>query len=156
MQPWNLFVLTLSSWFGTGYLPKVPGTWGTLGTLPLWWVMADLPVPIFVATLTGVAVLAILISHAAEKIYGDHDVGKIVIDEVAGFLVTVIAVPFQPGTAVAAFLLFRVLDMTKPWPIKWVDRRVGGGLGVVVDDLLAGAIACALLHGTRLVVGGWW
>ena len=98
----------------------------------------------------------IRLSSLAERIYGAHDVQKIVIDETAGLLVTVIGVPFRWPEVVAAFIAFRVLDMTKPWPIRWLDRNVRGGFGVVLDDLVAGAVACGALHGARLLHGGWW
>ncbi len=149
-------VLALTSWFGTGYLPKMPGTWGTLGSIPLWWAMSHLPFWVNLAATVVFAGVAVWLSGLAEKIYGAHDGQKIVIDEAAGLLVTVIGVPFAWPQVLAAFILFRVLDMTKPWPIGWVDREIGGGLGVVLDDLLAGAVACGLLHGARLILGGWW
>jgi len=138
--------LALTSWFGLGYLPKAPGTWGTLGALPLWWALSRTSWPVSLAATAVLIALAIATSARAETLYGSHDVGKIVIDEVAGFLITVIGVPFGARQAVAAFLLFRLFDILKPWPIRWADRRVGGGFGVVLDDLIAGAFACALLH----------
>lgn len=156
MKTKNVAVLTLSSWFGTGYLPKMPGTWGTLGSIPLWYAVSFLSLPLQIVATVVISGVAIVVSHYAEAIYGEHDVGKIVIDETAGLMVTVIAVPFALPQVIAAFLLFRVLDMAKPWPIRWLDKHVQGGVGVVVDDLLAGAIACGMLHGARLLYGGWW
>ena len=103
-----------------------------------------------------VALVAIGVSHAAERAYGRHDVGHIVIDEVAGMLVTAIGVPFAWPEVLAAFALFRLLDAVKPPPINWFDAHVPGGLGVVLDDVVAGLIACGLLHGAARLLGGWW
>ncbi len=83
-----------------------------------------------------------------------HDHGGIVWDEIAGFLVTMIAIPVSAATLVAGFVLFRLFDIWKPWPISWLDRRVGGGLGIMVDDIVAGALACVVLHGLLLVFPG--
>ncbi|OGQ90984.1 MAG: hypothetical protein A2289_00725 [Deltaproteobacteria bacterium RIFOXYA12_FULL_58_15] len=150
------FILGVASWGGLGYLPKGPGTWGTLGAIPLWWVLATLERPVFVAVCFVFVGVAILVSHEAEKIYGSHDVGHIVIDEVAGLLVTVVGVPCRWPEVLAAFVLFRLLDIVKPWPIGWIDRRVPGGAGVVLDDVAAGVIGCLVLHAARLLLGGWW
>lgn len=149
-------VLLLTSWFGAGYLPKAPGTWGTVASIPVWWAFSFLPFWSGLAATVALVGLAIWLSGLAEKIYGAHDVQRIVIDETAGLLVTVIGVPFRWPQIIAALVLFRVLDMTKPWPIRWVDRNVGGGLGVVLDDVLAGLVACGLLHAARFFWGDWW
>jgi phosphatidylglycerophosphatase A len=154
MQRW--LTLGLSSALGLGYMPVAPGTFGTLAALPLWWALSALPVPWFVVCVLAVTAVGVWSASRAEAIYGEHDVGKIVIDEVAGMLVTVIGVPFQGPQVLAAFVLFRVLDATKPPPIRWFDEHVHGGFGVVIDDVVAGVIACALLHGARLAYGGWW
>jgi phosphatidylglycerophosphatase A len=152
----DVVVVSLASAFGLGYVPKAPGTFGTLAALPLWWLSASWPVLAQVGLALAVTVFAIVVAGAAERVYGGHDAQRIVIDEVAGMLCTVIAVPWSFGVAVAAFALFRVLDATKPPPIRWFDQHVGGGFGVVIDDVVAGLIGCALLHGGRLVLGGWW
>ncbi len=140
-------VLTLSSWFGLGYFPKAPGTVGTLGALPLWWLMSGWTWPIQVLFIFVLTVFSIWISSMAEAIYGEHDVGKIVIDEVVGLLACVVAIPFTPVLVVIGFLIFRLFDITKPWPIGWVDEHVSGGFGVVIDDIIAGIIGLGLFHG---------
>jgi phosphatidylglycerophosphatase A len=147
-------ILGLASWFGLGFLPKAPGTWGTLGALPLWWAMADLTwAQYLTVTLTFISV-SIWVSHEAEMIFGEHDVSHIVIDEVAGLLVAAFLVPFAWPEVMATFLLFRLFDITKPWPIRWLDRHIGGGVGVVVDDVVAGAAACLVMHLGFALVGG--
>lgn len=156
-RPWqHRLVLALTSVGGLGYLPLAPGTWGTLAALPLWWAMSDLGLPAF-AALTTLAVLgAIALAGAAERIYGDHDVQHIVLDEVVGLLCTVLAVPWRPQLILPAFVLFRLLDALKPPPISWIDREMPGGAGVVLDDVAAGLIGCAILHAVRSFNGGWW
>jgi len=90
--------------------------------------------------------------QAAEKL-GEHDFGGIVWDEIAGLLITMALVPFSWQALVAGFLLFRLFDIVKPWPIRWADRRVQGGFGIMLDDVLAGVIAGLLL--LLLVEWGW-
>jgi phosphatidylglycerophosphatase A len=149
-------VLTLSSAFGLGYLPRAPGTWGTLAALPIWWALRDASWVVFAGVTLALTVVAVLVSHRAEAIYGGHDVQHIVIDEVVGMLVTVVGVPFAWPEVVVGFALFRVLDATKPGPIRWVDEHVEGGLGVVLDDVAAGVAGLVAMHVARLVLGHWW
>ena len=150
------WVLMSTSVLGLGYLPAAPGTWGTLGALPVYWLLSGRPLWAAVAVTLALTAVAVALSGRAEAIYGGHDVQHIVIDEVVGLLWAVLAVPWRLPQIVAAFVLFRLLDALKPWPISAIDRRVGGGLGVVLDDVVAGMVACALLHGARLYWGGWW
>ncbi|MEE8408099.1 MAG: phosphatidylglycerophosphatase A [Myxococcota bacterium] len=149
-------ILGAASWFGTGYLPRMPGTWGTVGAIPLWWAMSTFELHWFVVATVVAIVISIWVSELAERIYGSHDVQHIVIDEVVGLLVAAIGVPFRWPEVLAAFILFRIFDMWKPPPIGWVDRQVGGGFGVVIDDVIAGLFALGLLHGARWALGGWW
>ena len=156
MRFWQRSVLALSSALGLGYLPLAPGTWGSVAAIPLWWAMRSLSTLHFAVMVLAISFVAIVISEAAERIYGRHDVQKIVIDEVAGLLVTAIGVPFRWHEVAVAFVLFRVLDSTEPWPVSTIDRRVKGGLGVVLDDVAAGVVGCGLLHLGRYLYGGWW
>jgi phosphatidylglycerophosphatase A len=134
---------------GVGYLPVAPGTAGALLVVPvLPWLSSSLGrAP--VATMAGVVavvVVAIWAAGAAQRSFGSHDDGRVVVDEVAGMLVTGL---FLPATWVAAgigFLAFRLFDVWKPPPIGWLDRHVAGGLGVVADDLLAGVYAGVLVR----------
>lgn len=152
----KFLTLACSSGLGLGYMPMTPGTFGTLLALPLWACMAAWSIPIFALTTALLIIFSMWIAGRAEAIYGEHDVGRIVIDEVVGMLVTVVGVPFAWSHVLTAFLLFRVLDIVKPPPIGWFDRKVSGGVGVVLDDVVAGLIGCALLHGARWLHGGWW
>lgn len=132
--------------FGSGLLKPAPGTWGTLAAMPVAWLLTMLPLSIGAALVALAAVLGIVIcSHTARKI-GVHDHPAIVWDEFVGVWLTVL---FVPGTVVnlaLGFVLFRIFDILKPWPIRWCDRHVSGGLGIMVDDILAGAIAAGLLY----------
>ncbi|MCB1836594.1 MAG: phosphatidylglycerophosphatase A [Alcanivoracaceae bacterium] len=132
--------------FGSGLAPKAPGTFGTLAALPVWWLAAQLPLWGYVIVLLAViAVGPYLCGRTAEDL-GVHDHGGIVWDEIAGFLVTMLLVPVSWYTALAGFLLFRLFDIAKPWPIGWLDRQIEGGTGIMVDDLVAGLYALGCLH----------
>ena len=136
----------LATWFGLGKIPKAPGTYGTLGAIPLVWVFSLAgPIPYMLATLFF-TLFAIFVAHIYEMGSGQHDDQEVVIDEVAGFLVTMTWVPFQWPYVVAGFLLFRLFDIWKPFPISYVDQKVGGGIGCVGDDLLAGIVANVILQ----------
>ena len=137
-------VLALATVGGVGYVPVASGTAGALVALPLLPALAALrarSLPVWGLVVAGLVVLAIWAAGRAEDILGGHDHSRIVIDEVAGL---VVAGAFIPGTwraAFLAFVLFRIFDVVKPFPANRIDARVPGGLGVVGDDLVAGAYA---------------
>lgn len=131
----------------TGYLPKAPGTWGTLVALPLNLLLLQLPPKGYGASMLLIFILAVYTAGAAEKILDRKDPGAIVIDEIIGMLIALIAAPSRPLIWLMAFLLFRLFDIIKPWPVSWADRHLNGGLGIVLDDVLAGAYAWLVLHG---------
>jgi phosphatidylglycerophosphatase A len=141
--------------FGVGFIPWAPGTFGTLAALPLFWAMAHLPIPAYIAVLVVLIALASWVSDLAEHLYDDHDLGHIVVDELVGLLTTCIAIPFTWKSAIAAFVLFRLFDITKPQPIRWIDDHVRGGVGVVLDDVAAGVVACVAMHVVGHFLGGW-
>ncbi len=145
--------IILATWFGCGKVPRIPGTVGTLGAVPLLFLFSFFaPLQYMLATLVF-TVLAIFVSHLHESFSGKHDSQEIVIDEVAGLLVTMTWVPFTWPYVVAGFLLFRFFDMLKPWPISYLDKRVGGGVGTVADDLLAGILSNIILQ--VIMQKGW-
>lgn len=133
--------LVVATFFGTGLAPVASGTVGTLAAIPLAWLVSLLSLPLQILTVSAVTVLGMVAAHRAGRLYGVVDSGRIVIDEVAGFLVTLLAVPFTPANVVAAFLLFRLFDITKPWPVSFFDQKVKNGAGVVLDDVVAGVFA---------------
>lgn len=139
----------LSLGFGSGLASKAPGTFGSIAALPLigvlWWVEASLFAQVaWAMTITALGAASAGYTARALK---THDHGAIVIDEIAGIAITFIAIPPSWLAVLLGFGLFRLLDIAKPWPIGWLDKSVGGGIGIMADDVLAGLIACAVLHG---------
>ena len=140
-------VVLLAVGFGSGLAPKAPGTAGTVLAVPLYLLMQPLPLVTYLLITTCLFIAGIWIcTYAAEKL-GEHDHPSIVIDEIVGYLITMIAAPAGWLPVLAGFVLFRLLDALKPWPISWFDRNVNGGLGIMLDDVIAGIIAMALIQG---------
>ena len=137
--------------FGAGLAPKAPGTFGTLIAIPAAVWMLTFAWPAQLAIIAVVVAPGFLICHGSARRLGVADHPAIVYDEIAGFLIACFALPLSWLWIVAAFLLFRVLDIAKPWPISWADRRLRGGVGIMMDDLLAGAGVALLLHLARYV-----
>lgn len=132
--------------FGSGLAPKAPGTFGTLAALPLYFLMMNLSLPVFVAITLIITIVGFWICDIAAKDMQVHDHGAIVWDEVAGMLITMIAAPVGLLPLVVGFVLFRFFDIIKPWPIKLLDRHVKGGFGIMIDDVLAGVFAAICLQ----------
>jgi phosphatidylglycerophosphatase A len=129
---------------GVGYLPIAPGTAGSLLVVPvLPWVSSSYATGpgVTIAGVLVVVVVAVWAAGAAQRSFGTHDDGRVVVDEVAGMLVAGLFLPPSWAAAGLGFLAFRLFDVWKPPPIGWLDRHVAGGLGVVADDLLAGVYA---------------
>lgn len=140
-------VLFLAFGFGSGLAKKAPGTFGTVAAIPIYLLLTLLGQPLYWLLTLLASVLGIWIcGRAAEKL-GEHDFGGIVWDEVAGLLVTLAFVPFSWPALIWGFLLFRAFDIIKPWPIRWIDQQVTGGLGIMLDDILAGLFAAGVLRG---------
>jgi phosphatidylglycerophosphatase A len=139
----------LSLWFGCGLVPRAPGTAGTLGAVPLYLLLRPHgPLAIGAAAIVATAVGVWASGRVAARLRV-HDPQIVVIDEVAGFLVTQLGAPPTTAGLVAGFVLFRVLDQVKPFPARLAERRLAGGWGIVLDDLVAGAWAALLLVGAR-------
>lgn len=132
--------------FGSGLLPKAPGTWGTLVALPIYYVMQNLSTLNFVALTLVLTLIGIYICDYCSKKLKVHDHPGIVWDEICGYLITMIAAPAGWLWMLIGFVLFRIFDILKPWPIKWLDKKVKGGFGIMIDDVLAGIFALALLQ----------
>ncbi|MBI3444652.1 MAG: phosphatidylglycerophosphatase A [Magnetospirillum sp.] len=135
-----------ATWFGAGLLPKVPGTWGSAAALPLAWIIMSLGGP---TMLLAASLVCFLVGWWVSAIYvrrtGVSDPGEVVIDEVAGQWLVLVAAPLDPLSYLIGFGLFRLFDIWKPWPVSWADQRVGGGLGVMLDDILAALYALGLM-----------
>jgi phosphatidylglycerophosphatase A len=140
-------VVLIAVGFGSGLAPKAPGTAGTLVAIPLYLLIRPMPLLSYLLITTCLFITGIWIcTYAAEKL-GVHDHPSIVFDEVVGYLITMIAAPEGWPAIIAGFILFRLLDAIKPWPISWLDRNMSGGLGIMVDDVAAGIVALAILQG---------
>jgi len=137
----NLVIKLLATWGGSGYAPFASGTFGTLAAIPFYLMLAKLSLPLYLLTLTAFFFLSCWVSGKAEVIFNEKDSGKIVIDEVVGYLVTMAAIPFDWRYMVAGFFLFRLFDIVKPPPASWFDRKLKNGYGVVLDDVAAGVYA---------------
>ena len=144
-------ILALATWGGVGYLPGMPGTWGTLAALPLWWGLAHLGPWGYGLGVAGILALAMAVAGPAQAYLGREDPPAIVIDEVTGLLITLAGVPISWQGALSGFFLFRTLDILKPFPLRWFSRGPSGALEVVVDDVMAGVLARIVLE---VVVGG--
>jgi len=146
--------MLLATGFGAGLLPFAPGTWGSLAALPLAWAIRShwgivgIAIAAALACLLGWWAAAIV-----AKASGPEDPGAIVIDEVVAQWVVLVPAPLDPLAYVLAFGLFRVFDVWKAWPARWADQHVKGGLGIVLDDLLAAVYAVGLLS-VLLAIGG--
>jgi phosphatidylglycerophosphatase A len=134
---------------GTGFLPKVPGTWGSLAAvLVWWWFLAVQPVTVQLAAVVLLTAAGTWLTGRVQRRYALDDPGAIVVDEFAGQWLALLAAPANPTAALAGFLLFRVFDIWKPWPVGLLERRIGGAFGVMADDLAAGVLAAAVLQFT--------
>jgi phosphatidylglycerophosphatase A len=143
-------VIVLATGCYAGYVPKAPGTAGSLVAIPLCYVISKFSpaqATVFVFLFIG---LAVWVSSAAEKLFDEKDSGLIVIDEMAGMAITLFFIPWTVTSVVFGFLLFRIMDIIKPFPIRKVESRLSSGWGVVGDDVLAGIYAHVIL---RVVVG---
>ncbi|NCA69940.1 MAG: phosphatidylglycerophosphatase A [Sphingobacteriia bacterium] len=137
--------------FGSGLAPRAPGTVGTLAAIPLYLVASTLAWPIYLSLLILFILVGVWACERAARDLGEKDPSAIVWDEWVGFLLTMIAAPTGWPWILAGFLLFRLFDIWKPWPISVADQRVGGGLGIMLDDLIAGALAAI-----PLALAAWW
>lgn len=131
--------------FGAGLAPKMPGTFGTLAAVPLYWLLGPLPLGAYLLILVALFGLGIWACGRTARDLGGQDPESIVWDEVVGYLVAMTAAPAGWPWVLAGFLLFRFFDIWKPWPIRWLDRRIEGGLGIMLDDLAAAALTWLVL-----------
>lgn len=139
--------------FGSGLAPFAPGTFGTVAAIPLYLLMQPLSLPLYLGLVVLFFLFGVWVCGKAGADLGVHDHGGIVWDEFVGLWITLIAAPVGWGWIVLGFLLFRLFDIWKPWPIGWLDQRVSGGLGVMVDDVVAGLYALLLLQGIARFAG---
>lgn len=136
---------------GSGLAPKAPGTFGTIAAIPLYLLLTYLPLWQYLAVIAVSALVGIWLCHKTSQDMGVHDHKAIVWDEFVGFWITMIAAPAGWLWIVIGFVLFRLFDVLKPWPISWLDKHLHGGLGIMLDDVLAGFAAFACLQALA-----WW
>lgn len=142
--------------FGSGLAPVAPGTFGTLVGVLFYLPMQLLPLPFYLAVVVLLSGAGVWLCGRTAADLGVHDHPGIVWDEIVGYLVTMISAPAGWPWIVAGFLLFRLFDILKPWPIKSIDRGVSGGLGIMLDDLLAGLFAALCLQLIYYLLKGGW
>lgn len=142
----------LAVWFGCGHVPRAPGTVGTVGALPLYFLVRPAGAVAIAATALVITAVGIGVSGVVARRRNLKDPQIVVIDEVAGVLWALSVAPPSWPWVLAAVVLFRVFDMTKPWPARWLERRLPGGWGIVLDDVAAGGWAAALLVLARVVL----
>ena len=139
-------VLFLATGCNIGKMPFAPGTFGSLSALFPCYLLALLPLWAEIAVIVAFVCIAILVADKAEKLLAQKDPGSIVIDEIAGMMVTLAGLPFNSVTVVSGFIIFRILDIAKPFPIRTIEKRLKGGVGIVVDDLVAGIMGNMILR----------
>jgi phosphatidylglycerophosphatase A len=132
---------------GSGAAPKAPGTFGTLAAVPIFiWLLQDLSTMAYLAVLVVTSLVGIYLCGKTSKDLGVHDHSGIVWDEFVGFWITMFLAPAGWFYIVLGFVLFRLFDILKPWPISWVDKHVHGGFGIMFDDILAGLMSFVVLQ----------
>jgi phosphatidylglycerophosphatase A len=145
--------------FGSGLIPWAPGTWGTVIAIPITLFVMQFGFVAHLAFTVAAALVGVYVCGASARKLGVHDHPGIVWDEITGFAVTMLAVSPSAGSSLpgpywvlAGFLLFRLLDIWKPWPIREADHSLSGGLGIMLDDVIAGIFAAAILLGIRYIL----
>ncbi|PHS31646.1 MAG: phosphatidylglycerophosphatase A [Methylophaga sp.] len=132
--------------FGSGLAPKAPGTFGTLAALPLYWLMQDLPLITYISIVVLAFIAGIWICQKSAEWLQAQDPSAVVWDEIVGYLITMIAAPSGWQWMVLGFVLFRFFDILKPWPINLADKAIHGGLGIMVDDVIAGIFSLVVIQ----------
>ena len=140
----TIIFLATGGWIG--FSPVAPGTFGSLAALPICLLISSMPIGPALLFVAAMIILSTWIAHAAEKIEAQKDPSRVVIDEICGMAVALFALPFTPFFIIVGFALFRVFDILKPFPIRWVDKKVPGGSGIMLDDIIAGIFANGLIR----------
>ncbi len=151
----NRLIMAVATGLYVGRIPWAPGTWGSLAALLPWLLIKDLPLLPYLAVLAAVFVLGFFAAGSAEKILDRPDAGAIVIDEVLGMFITLTLAPAHPAAWLLGFVFFRIFDIAKPFPVSWFDQHIHGGIGIMMDDVIAGLYALLSLQLSWLVVGSF-
>ena len=139
--------------FGAGLSPKAPGTVGTIVAVLIYLVLPSMPTIIYAGLILFSFVFGIWICGKTAEDLGVHDHGGIVWDEFVGYWITMFMAPSGLFWVLLGFALFRLLDIFKPWPIKWADKELAGGLGIMLDDVLAGIMAALCMQAVVVLIG---
>ncbi len=139
--------------FGAGLAPVAPGTMGSIVGLLLYLALIPLTPPAYVLAVAAITVAGVWVCGIAARDLGVHDHPSIVWDEIAGYLIAMVGAPPGWQWMILGFLLFRLFDIWKPWPIRPIDRRVAGGLGIMLDDVIAAAFAALAMQVVYWVIG---
>jgi len=150
---YRILILALATWGGVGFLPFMPGTWGTLAALPLWYHLALTGPWGYGLGVAALVILGLLVAGPAQEMLGRTDHPAIVVDEVAGLLITLAGVPLTWEHAALGLVIFRTLDILKPFPIRWFQAGGKGGLEVMADDIAAGVVGRVVLEIVMIVWG---
>ena len=142
----NTLAKAIATALGAGYSPVAPGTCGTAIAVPLAWALARAELWLFFIITVVITLVGVWAAATADRVWGTHDSGRIVIDEVAGYLVTVAVVDRSSWLVLGVgFVVFRFFDIVKPPPVRWLDENLPGGWGVVLDDVAAGVMGAAVM-----------
>lgn len=143
---WKNPIYFIAFGFGSGLMPIVPGTWGTLAAIPVYLLLAKTGWIVYVIATVLAFFLGVFVCDRVSRELGTHDYSGIVWDEIVGYLITMFLAP--PGLIwiLVGFVLFRLFDIWKPQPIRWVDAHVQGGFGIMLDDVIAAIPAAGLLQ----------
>ena len=132
--------------FGSGLAPKAPGTFGTLAAIPVYLLLSLLSAPLFALVVLFLTISGFYICGKAAEDVGVHDHPAIVWDEFVGFFITMFMIPVSWQSILVGFVLFRFFDIVKPWPISFIDKKVAGGFGIMIDDVIAGFFALIIMQ----------
>jgi len=147
-----MLILALATWGGVGFLPLMPGTWGTLAALPLWYHLALAGPWVYGLGVAALIILGLWVTGPAQEFLGRTDHPAIVVDEVAGLLITLAGVPPTWENAALGLVIFRALDILKPFPIRWFGAGGAGALEVMADDIAAGVIGRVVLEVVSVII----
>lgn len=142
----HTLILIIATGCYSGYLPIAPGTWGSLVGLLLVFLLHNLSLTVYLAIVASLFLVGSFAAGEAEKILDNRDPGAVVIDEIVGMLIAMVAVPLTPLTMILGFILFRIFDILKPFPVNIFDQRFHGGLGIMLDDVIAGIYSLIVLQ----------
>ncbi len=149
----NWLIEIVATGLYSGKLPKAPGTWGSLFAFIPWFFMRDLPPATYLLVVILTFIVGFLTAGTAEKLFNMPDAGQIVIDEIVGMFIALFMAPNNPIAWLLGFVYFRIFDIVKPFPVSWFDQRIHGGIGIMMDDVIAGIYALICLQLTWMLAG---